>query len=103
VAEHSELVGSNILNGFAKGEERIKRIDDYFKNGIVPTTPYVITQEKEEIEVKWDQEGLNAFRSACPKAFQKFVKKAIEKKANDKGIEIITKEVFWQIKKESGN
>ncbi len=48
-------------------------------------------------------DALESFNKMVPKAFQGFVKKAIEKKAKTKGKKVITKDVFFQIKKESGN
>ena len=104
-AEHSEFIGGKILNGFAMSEEISKRLEAYTAHGIVPQTPYSPPRLPEDAEsaIEWDPEGLAEFERAVPKGFQKFVKKAVERKALDQGIERITKEAFLKIKKASGN
>jgi len=104
-AEHSEFIGGKILNGFLMSEEINKRLEEYTTHGVVPQTPYTPRQQTEDatVVVEWDLEGLEEFQRVVPKGFQKFVKKAVERKAIDQGIELITKDAFLKIKKASGN
>ncbi|MCL2322655.1 MAG: NAD(P)H-dependent oxidoreductase [Oscillospiraceae bacterium] len=103
VQEHSEFIGNKIVSGFAKSEEINKRLKNYLEDGIVPTEPYIVQNSEKEIATQWDAEGLAEFTRVVPKGFQRFVKKAVEKKAAEQGITLITKDIFLQIKKSSGN
>ena len=102
--EHSVMIGGNIENSFASSEEVAKRLDIYLTTGNFDCTDYVSKAEIDiSAKVEWSPEGLEEFNRIVPKAFQSFVKKAVEKKATDRDVTIITKEVFLEIKKASGN
>lgn len=77
----------------------------YFDEDKVPIEDYNVmnkSDKKEIINIVWNEEGLKSLDSTVPNAFKSFVKKAIEKKAREKGYNTITKEIFLVIKKESG-
>ena len=102
--EHSVLIGGNIENSFASSEEIARRMEVYLTTGNFDCTEYIPKADIDiSIKVEWSSEGLEEFARVVPKAFQSFVKKAVEKKAVSRGVTIITKEVFLEIKKASGN
>ena len=102
--EHSVMIGGNIENSFASSEEIARRMDVYLTTGSFDCTEYIPKADTDMyVKVEWSSEGLEEFNRVVPKAFQSFVKKAVEKKAAGRGETIITKEVFLEIKKASGN
>lgn len=102
---HINHIGGKILNGIELSEEINKRLQEYLDCDMLPDKDFIVENgniDKEDM-VKWDNEALEEFNRLVPRAFHGFVKKAVAKKAAQKGIYNITKEVFLQIKKESGN
>jgi len=101
---HSALIGGKIASGFAASEEIARRLDTYLTTGAIVTSEYHPQTEMEtQAEIEWTEEGLDEFHRVVPKAFQSFVKKAVERKAIEQGVNIITAELFLEIKKASGN
>lgn len=105
--EHSAMIGGKIENSFASGEEITRRLDTYLTTGRFDYTEYlpeaVAKRPVISGEVEWSPDGLAEFQRVVPKPFQPFVKNAVEKKAAERGAWIITKEIFLEIKKASGN
>ncbi len=102
--EHNDFIGNKISQFMQATDEVQHRLKQYFEHDIVPSQDYTIdTGEENTGEIAWDEEGFDAFNHMVPGAFKSFVKKAVEKKAHKKGIALITKDVFLQIKRESGN
>ncbi len=103
--DHSHYVGGRILSGMDLAEETKRRLKLYQADGtIIPSKPIQrINESPPQHKVSWSQDGEDAFKAAVPKAFQSFVKIAIEKKAAERGDSVITKEIFLEIKKSSGH
>ena len=101
--EHSAMIGGKIESGFAAGDEIARRLDAYLAGNMDRTEYHMKPGEGISAKVEWEPEGLDELSRAVPKAFQPFVKKAVEKKAAERGAGIITKELFLEIKKASGN
>ena len=104
--QHNEFVGNKISQLMPISEEVQIRLKQYFKQDLIPLNDFnikVVNKKDITSEIEWNEEGLKEFNRIVPGAFKLFVKKAIEKIADKKGIRMISKEVFLQIKKESGN
>ncbi|MHC1781141.1 MAG: flavodoxin family protein [Anaerolineaceae bacterium] len=101
---HSVFIGGKILNGMEASEEIKLRYRAFLDEDVIPETAYIPARNSGiHRAVAWDAEGIDEFEGLVPKMFQAFVKKAIERKASAAGYELITKEIFLKIKKESGN
>lgn len=103
--EHTHYVGDRILIGMDLAEETNRRRKLYEADGtILPKKPIQMQSIATSLQkVTWTQDGEEAFKAVVPKAFQGFVKTAVEKKALEKGYPAITREIFLEIKKASGN
>ena len=102
--EHSAMIGGKIENGFAASEDIARRLDVYLSTGSFDNNEYrPMSDSDKATKVEWTPDGLEEFSRVVPRAFQSFVKKAVEKKAVERGAEMITKELFLEIKKASGN
>lgn len=104
-AEHNDHIGNKISKVMEATEEVKKRSEEYFERDMVPREAYILKTGTQALEgsITWTEDGKVAFEGAVPKAFQGFVRKAIEKKALGKGLKEINREIFLAIKKESGN
>ena len=103
---HFRHIGHKINNAMLQSEEIGSRLAAYVEKGELPDTDYIPAADNQETEdriVTWEPEAEITFEQMVPKAFQGFVKKAVEKKALAKGFNTISKELFLTIKKESGN
>jgi len=99
-AEHTSYIGGKIANSFSVTEDITKRLTFFEKNGTFDKTVYKQKEEEiNKVQIEWETDGLEEFRRVVPKGFQNFVKRAIEKKAIEQGITIITKDVFLSFKK----
>lgn len=101
--EHTCYVGGRILTGMDLAEETARRLKLYEADGTIIDKKPAAEQKHEVGKVIWEQEAEDTFKSVVPKAFQGFVRAAVEKKAAVQGYSIITKEIFLAIKKASGN
>jgi len=101
--EHSAMIGGKIESGFAAGDEIVRRLNAYLAGNMDQSEYHLDAGEGTSAKVEWEPEGLDELYRAVPKAFQPFVKKAVEKKAAERGAGVITKELFLEIKKASGN
>jgi len=104
--EHSEMIGGKIEAGYGGIDEIARRLEAYLSTGAFDSTEYhpgTDTEAPATAAVEWAADGLEEFKQAVPKGFQPFVKKAIERKASERGIALITKEVFLEFKKAFGN
>jgi len=101
--EHTHYVGGRILIGMDLAEETARRLKLYETDGTVIDEKPVSEQKHEVGKVIWEQEADDIFKSVVPKAFQGFVRTAVEKKATAQGYSIITKDIFLAIKKTSGS
>ena len=101
---HIDHIGNKMINSMDASEEVNRRLELYFEQNIVPTADYKSPPQRTQTlkELGWENDALAAFEKLVPAIFYPMVKKAIEKKALDKGATVITKELFLQIKKESG-
>ncbi len=101
---HIDHIGNKMINSMDASEEVNRRLDLYFEQNILPTTDYKLPPQRTQTikEMEWEDDALATFEKLVPAIFYGMVKKAIEKKALDKGAAVITKELFLQIKKESG-
>jgi len=101
--EHTRYVGGRIMQGMDLAEETVRRLRLYEADGtILPTKPEQ-SEPQQAGKVVWESEADDAFCAVVPKAFQSFVRAAVEKKAAAQGHAVITKELFLAIKKASGN
>ncbi|NOY07513.1 MAG: hypothetical protein GXP33_01545, partial [Spirochaetes bacterium] len=103
---HNNYVGNKISQLIQASDEVKFRLNQYFEQDIIPLNDYntnTIEENNLETETAWTEEGLTTFNKIVPGGFKRFVKKGVEKKAARKGIKVITKDVFLQIKRESGN
>lgn len=101
--EHTHYVGGRILAGMDIAEETAYRLKIYEADGTIIDEKPVSEQKHEVGKIIWEQEANDTFKSVVPKAFQGFVRAAVEKKAAAQGYSVITKEIFLAIKKTSGN
>ena len=101
--EHTHYVGGRIMTGMDLAEETALRLKLYEADGTIINEKPVPEQKYEVGKIVWEQEAEDTFKSLVPKAFQGFVKAAVEKKAASQGYSVITKEIFLAIKKASGN
>jgi multimeric flavodoxin WrbA len=104
--EHLDQIGQKILVSTQLAGEIEQRAQRYFAMDELPQTDYPYPLERAGEQhgiIQWTPEAIQAFEQQCPPAFQSFVRKAIEKKAAQKNLDTITREVFLEIKKESGN
>jgi multimeric flavodoxin WrbA len=101
--EHTHYVGGRIMIGMDLAEETARRLKLYETDGTVIDEKPMSEQKHEGGKVIWEKEADDTFKSVVPKAFQGFVRTAVEKKAAAQGYSIITKDIFLAIKKASGN
>jgi multimeric flavodoxin WrbA len=101
--EHTAYVGGRIMQGMAFAEETTRRLRLYEADGTILESKPELPPSDPSATVVWDTEAEDVFRKVVPRAFQRFVHAAVEKKAAALGHSIITKEVFLAIKKASGN
>lgn len=101
--EHTAYVGGRIMQGMALAEETTRRLRLYEADGTILDSRPELPSGDPAATVVWDAEAEETFQKVVPKAFQRFVHAAVEKKAAALGHDIITKEVFLAIKKASGN
>ena len=103
--EHTEYIGGKIAHGMGSADELQKRLDAYLATGLVAKEDYRLPQtaSADTGRVRWSTEGEEVFARAVPRVLQGFVRKAVESRAQARGIELITGEVFHAIKRESGN
>ncbi|MBC2579191.1 flavodoxin family protein [Clostridium sp. DJ247] len=101
--EHTRYVGGRIITGMDLAEETVRRLKLYEADGTIIDKKPAAEQKREVGNVIWEQEAEDTFKSVVPKAFQEFVRVAVEKKAAAQGYSVITKEIFLAIKKASGN
>lgn len=101
--EHTRYVGGRILAGMDLSEETARRLEFYEADGTIIDEKPVSEQKHEVGKIIWEQEAGDTFKSVVPKAFQGFVRTAVEKKAAEQGYSVITKDIFLAIKKASGN
>ncbi len=101
---HIDHIGNKMINSLESSEEVNRRLAVYFEQNILPTSDYKPPLQRPQTlqEMEWEDEALTTCEKLVPTIFYAMVKKAIEKKALDKGAAVITKELFLQIKKESG-
>jgi len=100
--EHTRYIGGKIANSFSVIEDIEKRLEYFEEKGSFDKTVYNIKREENaHSSVEWDADGLAEFKKVVPKGFQSFVKRAVEKKATEQGIALITKEVFLMFKKKA--
>lgn len=58
--------------------------------------------EPELNAIAWDEDAWSCFQAEVPKAVQKIAKKAMEKKARERGLKIIDMAFYQEMKKEQG-
>lgn len=103
---HFQHIGHKIDHAMELSEEIRGRLTAYLEKDQLPKSDYIrapVSPETEKQGVTWEPEAEATFQQMVPGAFQDFVKKAVEKKALVKGFHTISKELFLNIKKESGN
>lgn len=101
--EHTHYVGGRIMTGMDIAEETARRLKLYELDGTIIDEKPISDPKRVVGKVEWEQEAGDIFNSVVPKAFQRFVRIAVEKKASAQGYSVITKEIFLAIKKSSGN
>jgi len=101
--EHTHYVGGRIMQGMDLAEETARRLRLYEADGRILETKPERTETEQVGKTVWEQEADDTFREAVPRAFQSFVRAAVEKKAAAQGHSVMTKELFLAIKKASGN
>lgn len=97
--EHTRYVGGRILTGMDLAEETARRLKLYEADGTIINEKPLSEQKHEVGKIIWEQEAEDTFKSVVPKAFQGFVRMAVEKKAATQGYSVITKEFSLQSKK----
>lgn len=103
VQKHSRHVGENIQRAMEFAEETTHRLKLYEADKTIIDEKPISERKHKSGKIIWEQEAEDTIKSVVPKAFQGFVKTAVEKKAAAQGYLVITKEIFLAIKKASGN
>ena len=103
--EHTTYIGEKIAKGMGSAQELQARLAAYFETGSIADHDYEMTTQATHVSarVEWAPDGEAAFSGVVPRVLRGFVRNAVERKAQSRGISVITREVFLEIKKESGN
>lgn len=91
--EHSSHIIDNIIGKILAGDEIDKRLKAYWNSDTLPESNYQIDHNLKDVInlVPWDNEALGVLSTTVPPALQEIIKKAITKKAFQKGESAVTK------------
>ncbi|MDD4321532.1 MAG: flavodoxin family protein [Acidaminococcaceae bacterium] len=91
--EHRSHIIDNITGKILAGDEINRRLKAYWDSDILPEENYQIDYNLEDVInlVTWDNEALGILSTSVPPALQEVIKKAITKKAFQKGESAVTK------------
>lgn len=91
--EHRAHIIDNIIGKILAGEEINRRLKNYWDSDTLPKINYQIDRNLKDVTnlVAWDNEALEVLNTTVPPALQEIIKKAITKKAFQKGESTVTK------------
>lgn len=94
--DHKKHIVNNVIGGMLANDEISQRLQAYWTSDTLPKDDYQIDLDLTRVtdSLDWDQEALNALKTAIPAPLQEIIKKVITKKALQNGVTYITKEVF---------
>lgn len=96
--EHKKHIVTNVIGGMLASDEISQRLQAYWSSNVLPTDDHLIDNDLSGVidSLDWDDDALEALSASIPYALQEVIKKAVTKKANQNGVNHITKEVLRQ-------